>query len=99
MGYDISLVVDTGGPEPHTISQYHETYNLAPVFKIIFEDSSGIKRLSGMRCNDALPLIARAANNLVLFLISNKVDGNPVITLAFLQEQCLLHPLARICID
>lgn len=59
MSYDVNVE-----KENKTVFDANITYNMAPVFAIVFNDKHGIKVIDGMSATNALPLIIPAYKSL-----------------------------------
>lgn len=112
MSYDVNIAINTGAGKSCTIESNGHTYNCSPMFyrAISFaagldEDVMGINQLHTMPCAEAYPLLQKAVRHMIENADWHK-QHNPkngwgsyrtaLRFLAWICQQCKLHPLAHI---
>lgn len=64
MSYDVYLAIDTGGPEPHAISDGHNyTYNCGPMFRRAL-GGGGINDLNGKSARELIGHLEAAVSHM-----------------------------------
>ena len=113
MSYDFVLEVDVGGERPLPLEGFdcNYTYNVSPMFRLAFctdgqpEDGEGINQLHGLTGQEALPLLTRAIDQMMLnpeaYRVLNPESGwgnyeGALATLRMLARWCRKAPRATI---